>query len=41
MSNSQPKAEASRKNLPKSALVREALEHSLKRPRQARRQTAF
>ena len=39
--NQQLEAEASRKMLPKSALVREALERSLKRSRRARRQTAF
>ncbi len=39
--NEQLEAEASRKMLSKSALVREALEHSFKRPRQARQRTAF
>jgi len=39
--NEQLEAEAARKMLPKSALVREALERSFKRPRQARQQTAF
>ena len=38
--NDQLEAEASRKMLPKSALVREALERSFKRPRR-RQQTAF
>jgi hypothetical protein len=39
--NQQLEAEASRRMLPKSALVREALERSFKRPRQTRRQSAF
>ena len=39
--NEHLEAEASRKMLPKSALVREALERSFKQPRQMRQQTAF
>jgi hypothetical protein len=39
--NERLEAEASRKMLSKSALVREALERSLKRPAQGPRQTAF
>lgn len=39
--NEQLEAEASRKMLPKSALVREALERSLKRPRREHQQMAF
>jgi len=39
--NERLEAEASRKMLPKSALVREALQRSLQRPRRIRRQTAF
>jgi hypothetical protein len=39
--NAQLDAEAARKLLPKSALVREAIERSLKHGRKARRQTAF
>ena len=39
--NKQLDAEASRKLLPKSALVREALERSLKHRSKARQQTAF
>ena len=39
--NEQLEAEAARKLLPKSALIREALERSLKHSQKARRQTAF
>ena len=39
--NEQLEAEASRKLLPKSALVREALERSLKHCREARQKSAF
>jgi len=39
--NERLEAEASRKLLPKSALVREALERSLKHRREARQETAF
>jgi predicted DNA-binding protein len=39
--NAQLEAEASRKLLPKSALVREALERSFKHRRMASQQTAF
>jgi hypothetical protein len=39
--NEQLEAEAARAMLPKSALVRDALERSFKRPRQSPGQTAF
>jgi len=39
--NEQLEAEASRAMVPKSALVRDALERSLKRPRQRSKRTAF
>jgi hypothetical protein len=39
--NARLEAEAGRKLLPKSAVVREALERSLKQPKASRRQTAF
>jgi hypothetical protein len=39
--NDQLEAEASRAMLPKSALVREALKQSFKRPRRPRKKTAF
>jgi predicted DNA-binding protein len=39
--NERLEAEASRRMLPKSALVREALNRSITKPREARKQTAF
>jgi hypothetical protein len=39
--NERLEAEATRAMLPKSALVREALKRSFKRPRQPRKKTAF
>jgi len=39
--NERLEAEATRAMLPKSALVREALKQSFKRPRQPRKKTAF